>query len=69
MASHNVLQKLDRLERSSPKFHDKLSSILYGEEYMDSVQNLQGGDLVWFVDYLDKVWRLISFPYPPLKPT
>ena len=68
MASHTLLQKLHRLDRSSPRFHDKLSNVLYGEEYKNSVQNLQDGDLVWMVDYLDKVRPHIPFPRSPLKP-
>ena len=60
-----VLEQLRRLDKSSPKFHDQLSSILYGKEYQQCVPNLQGDDLVWLVDYLDKVRRHISIPRSP----
>ena len=32
------------------------------------MDNLQNGDLVWLVDYLDKVRRRIALPQSPLKP-
>ena len=49
-----ALQKLHRLKGSSPDFYDQLSDVLYGEEYQQCVPILQGDDLVWLVDYLDK---------------
>ena len=57
MSSPNTpaLQKLHRLKGSSPDFYDQLSDVLYGEEYQQCVPILQGDDLVWLVDYLDKV--------------
>ena len=55
-----TLQQLDRLDRSSPDFHDQLRDVLYGEEYQRCASNLQGDDLVWLVDYLDKVRRHIA---------
>jgi len=63
-----ALQKLDRLDRSSPEFHGQLSNVLYGEEYQRCVPNLQDDGLVWLVDYLDKVCHHIAFPHSPLKP-
>jgi hypothetical protein len=68
MPSPPALQQLDLLDRSSPNFHDQLSNVLYGPEYKQCVQNLQGEDLVWLVDYLDKVRRHISLPHTPLNP-
>ena len=59
---HPALQQLHRLDRSSSGFHDQLSSVLYGEEYQKCVQNLQCDDLVWLVEYLDKVRRRAAFP-------
>jgi len=50
-----ALQRLHRLDRSSSDFQDQLSNALYGEEHKRCVSNLQGDDLVWLVDYLDKV--------------
>ena len=69
MPSDNLLKGLDRLDRSSSTFHDKLSNALYGEEFKRCVQNLQGDDLVWLVDYLDKVRRPTALPHSPLKAT
>ena len=55
-----ALQQLQRLNRSSSDFEDQLNDVLYGEEYRQCVQYLQGDDLVWLVDYLDKVRRIIA---------
>lgn len=52
-----ALQGLRHLNGSSPTFHDQLASVLYGEEYRQCVQTIQGDDLVWLVDYLDNVRR------------
>jgi len=64
----SVLQKLHCLDRSSPGFNGQLSDMLYGEDYQRCVPNLRDGDLVWLVDYLDKVCYHGTFPYSPLKP-
>ena len=58
------LQQLHHLDVSSPGFHDQLNDTLYGEEYQQCAPNLQGNDLIWLVDYLDKVPRRISLPTP-----
>ena len=55
MTSQNLLQQLRNLDDSSFEYHDQFSNILYGKEYMRCVEDLQGDDLVEFVDYLDKV--------------
>ena len=57
-----VLQQLDRFDRSSSEFHDQLCNVLYGREYKLCVQSLQHEDLVWLIDYLDKVRRHAAFP-------
>ena len=62
-----ALQQLHSLERSSPDFHDQLCSVLYGEEYMQCVSNLEDDDLAWLVDYLDKVRHWVARPHPPLR--
>jgi len=62
-----ALQRLHRLDRSSSDFQDQLSNALYGEEYKRCVSNLQGDDLVWLVDYLDKVRRPIALSRSPLN--
>ena len=50
-----ALQKLYHLDTSSSGFQDHLCDILRGEEYLRCLPNLEGDDLVWFVEYLDKV--------------
>ena len=64
-----VLQQLHHLDRSSPDFHDQLWDALYGQEYVRCVPKLKGDDLVWLVDYLDKVRRRAAPPHSPLKPS
>jgi hypothetical protein len=63
-----VLQQLDRLNGSSPYYHDQLHDVLHGEEYVQCVPNLQGEELVWLVDYLDRVGCRVALPHSPLKP-
>ena len=67
MPSHYLLQQLDRLDGSPSKFHNQLNNILHGEEFKQSLLNLQGDDLTWLVDYLDGVRRQIALPHSPLK--
>lgn len=50
-----VLRKLHHLNTSAPEFHRKLYNIMYGEEYIQGVKNLQSDELAWLVDYLDNV--------------
>ena len=61
---HPVLQLLHNLDRSSPKFDIRLSSALYGDDYMRCVTNLQGDNLAWLVDFLDSVCHCASAPTP-----
>ena len=60
LPSSPALQPLHRLDRSSPDFQDKLCNILYGWEYVQCEQTLGDDDLIWFIDYLDKVRRLVA---------
>ena len=64
---NSVLQELRHLDRSSTEFHDQLSNILYGEEYQLCASGLQDDELVWLVEYLDKVRHCVAFLYSPLK--
>jgi len=57
-----VLQQLYRLNGSSSGFHDQLSNVLYGKEYIQCLPNLEGDDLVWLVEYLDKVRFRVALP-------
>ena len=55
------LDQLLQLKQSSSKFPDKLSNILYGQEYQQWVKNTLGDDVVSeLVDWLDGVRRRIS---------
>ena len=67
MASHNPLTRLRRLDESSSTFQDQVSNVLYGEEYIQWIPNLQGDDLIGLVDYLDKVRRSVSLLRSPLN--
>ena len=66
MSSLNPLGQLRRLDGSSLEFHDQLSHVLYGEEYKKWVSSIDGDDLVWLVDYLDKVCCHVAVPDPCL---
>ena len=57
-----ALLQLYHLDKSLPDFHDKLCNVFYGREYSQCVPDLQGDDLVWLVDYLDKVCPCVTFP-------
>ena len=61
LPSSLALQKLHDLDGSLSKFYNRLSNVLY-EEYTRCVTNLEGDDLVWLVDYLDKVHFCIAPP-------
>ena len=63
-----VFQQLHHLDKSSPDFHDQLCNVFYGSKYSKCVPDLQGDDLVWLVDYLDKVCRCVTLLHSPLKP-
>ena len=62
-----VLQQLDRFDGSLPGFHNQLYGLLYGEEYVQCVRNLQEDDLVWLVNYLDRVRRRAAVLHSPLR--
>ena len=67
--THPVLQQIRDLDSSSADFHHQLDNILHGLEYEKCVESLEGDDLVWFVEYLDKVCGLIVHCSPALKPS
>ena len=62
-----TLQRFHNLNKSSLDFHDQLCDVLYGEKYCQCVQNLQGGDLVWLIEYLDKVRYRVALPHSPFR--
>ena len=67
--SFPALQQLPSLDRSLSGFHDQLTNVLYGEEYRQCVPNLQGNDLIWLVEYLNKVHYRATLSRSPLKPS
>ena len=64
-----VLQQLHRLDKFSPGFYNQLYNLLGGDEYVQCMQNIQGDDVIWVVEYLDKVRRRTALPRSPLKPS
>jgi len=56
------LQRLRDLDKSSPQFHDQLSDALRRKEYRNCVSNLRSEDLVWLVEYLDRVSPIHHWP-------
>ena len=64
--SYPVLQKLNNLDKSSPEFHVRLNDVLYAEEYIQCVTNIQDDDLAWLVDFLDNVSCQIVCQYSHL---
>lgn len=64
-----ALKKLYGLNASLSEFHGQLNDLLCGEEYRKCVPELQGDDLAWLVDYLDKVRHCGALPHSPLKST
>ena len=61
---HPALQKLHNLDKSSSTFHDQLCNVFYGKEYQTCILGLEDDDLVWLVDFLDKVPPHVA-QFPP----
>ena len=64
--SRRVLRQFNRLERSSPNFPDRLTSIFSTEEYQNlhySGEEIESEDQAWLIDYLGNVCVYISL-YP-----
>ena len=69
-SNRGPLDQLLRLRRSSSTFPDRLSNILYGQEYQQWVEGTLGDDVVQeLVDWLDGVCRRISHLRFLLKPS
>ena len=58
-----ALKRLRLPDKSSRDFGDQLNNILHGPEYVEWEKKLEGDDLVWFIDYLDKVRRHVIPPH------
>ena len=63
MTSPNILQQLDRLDKNSPQFPDQLTVLLYNQRFKGCIPELLDEDVVWLVEYLDKVCPSIAL-YP-----
>ena len=64
MTSHDSLQQLRDLDKTSPQFHEQLSNFFRGNIYQDIFPNLQSESLTWLVEYLDSV--RLSQIHPPM---
>ena len=62
-----VLQELDGLVRTSSDFSEQLYNVLSRRDYLNCEKNLDDGDVMWLVDYLDRVCCHAAFPYSPLR--
>ena len=65
--SEGPLKQLRSLDKSSSKFRDQISNILYGEEYQQWASTVQGEDLTGLIDYLDKVHYRVLLLRSPLN--
>lgn len=65
--SHNVLQQLNQLKRSSPDFPNQLTNLLSREEYEHPtlLHKFYDEDRAWLIEYLDNV--RVRFSLYPLS--
>ena len=49
------LQQFDSLDKNSPQFPDQLTSLLYKEGFKEYILKFRDEDVVWLVEYLDRV--------------
>lgn len=63
-----ALLKLHLLDGSSPDFDDQVCNVLYGEGYARCVPDLREDDLVWLINYLDRVRRCVVFLQSLINP-
>ena len=55
VTSPDILQRLDRLDKSSPQFPNQLTNLLHEKRYELHISKLQDQDAVWLIEYLDNV--------------
>ena len=55
------VQRLNELDRSSPRFPDQLAALLDEKDCRDHVSGLPDHDAAWLVEYLDNVCALPSY--------
>ena len=51
----DILLQFDHLDKDPSQFQDQLTGLLYKEEFKDCIPKLRDKDVVWLVEYLDKV--------------
>ena len=56
----NPMDQLLQLDAASSEFADQVSNKLYGQEYQQWVEGIQGDDVVQLIDWLDKVRYRVS---------
>lgn len=56
-----VLQRIHLLDASESTFPDQLNNLLCAQEYEESALSRGDHDVVWHVEYLDKVRRRTPF--------
>lgn len=52
---YNLLQQLHDLDKTSPRFHQRLRDLIHGEEYRNLFSKLQSKDLACLAEYLNDV--------------
>ena len=67
MPEDSYLRALVQLDRLSPQFPDQLCDILDGNGFDDCVKNLEAEDLLWLIEFLDKVWFPLDSKNHPLN--
>ena len=63
--SYPILQKLNNLDKSSSEFHVRLNDVLYAEEYIQCVTDIQGDNSAWLIDFLDNVGCVVCLGHHP----
>jgi len=69
MTLPDPLQRLHDLDRSSPQFSSQLAELLDQKEYIKCLPDLHSENLVWLVEYLDRVSFPVTVAQSPLNAT
>ena len=68
MITHDPLEHLRNLDKTSPQFSGQLSDFLRGNVYRDVFPSLNRQDVAWLVEYLDDVrFHQTILPRKPLN--
>jgi len=63
MTFPEILHQFDSLDKNSPQFPDQLTNLLYKEGLKEYILKFRDEDVVWLVEYLDRVCLSITL-YP-----